>query len=130
MPGSWEQWEWFGVSQAEAIVAVHLIHLRTGKFLALEFGLTIPYSSPKCRLWTPPAFGVAGPGTFETVANTRANCCCCGHAQLADGRVLTAGGGFLSTNEAPRNADLFDPSLAVGQQWNNPATPAESSKCP
>ena len=130
MPGSWEELFAFGPSALDSIVAVHLIHLRTGKFLALEFGLTIPYSSPKCRLWTPPAFGVSGPGAFETVATTHTNFFCCGHAQLADGRVLTAGGGFLSTNEAPRNADLFDPSLAVGQQWNNPATPAESSKCP
>ncbi len=129
-PGSWDPLIQFGGNGLDPIVAVHLIHLHTGKVLVLDYGVDEPYGSPFSRLWTPPSIDdPGGTGTFEAVPNNHTNLFCSGHSHLADGRVLTAGGSWLPATSdptvAPLTADLFDPLLPVGLQWNNPAAPPD-----
>lgn len=137
--GSWESITFnFGNDPAgsDRINAIHLIHIydgiptaesQTGRFLAYTFEpVNLPCRSPRNRLWTPPAMNQpVSPGTFDTVELCRTDVFCAGHSALADGRIFHAGGDFdVNGNTQPTDhADIFTPSLPIGTQWNNPATP-------
>ena len=119
MPGTWETPLFdFGPSALDKIVAIHLIHLHTGEFLALDGGQDVPFSTPKARLWTPPAIGVTGPGTFLAVPNNRTRLWCCGHCARPDGKILTSGGWFVpgsGTLPASNHTDLFGGAIKRGE---------------
>ena len=80
MAGEWEFIisPWPGPVQP-GFEAIHLIHLRTGRFLVHDFETAM--------VWDPAT------GNFQSVpppANSRLFCA--GHSAMADGRILFAGG--------------------------------------
>lgn len=123
--GEWETPVFdFGDLQLEPIGPVHLIHVydgTRGKVIAItaETTQSCPggaLAAGRTRLWSFPLNGAPGPGTFEAIPLCRSYTFCGGHSSLADGRVLVVGGGehSVGTNQA----NLFDPDLPVGFQWN------------
>lgn len=87
--------------------AIHLIHLYTGKYLAIDH-------ANQAIVWDPS-------GSFVAVANTPARLFCSGHCQMADGRNFIAGGDFEEyTNDRPalKKAYIFDPAASpTGNPW-------------
>jgi chitodextrinase len=101
------------------IVAVHANLLRTGEVLAWE-GENF---SNDARLWNPAT------GVFTSVPNNLTKMFCVGHCQLADGRLLVAGG-HLGTHVGLRDTNIFNSAtrtwtrvapMAVGR-WYPTAT--------
>ncbi|MCH8269919.1 MAG: DUF1929 domain-containing protein [Planctomycetes bacterium] len=108
MSGFWEvPVEW-------SLEAIHLIHLRTGRFLV--------HNRETASVWDPVT------GNFQSVpppANSRLFCS--GHSAMADGRILFAGGAFeepIANSPAPKEAYLFDP----GDLDLDPPTPPSWSQ--
>ncbi|MGH7391481.1 MAG: BACON domain-containing protein [Candidatus Rokuibacteriota bacterium] len=87
------------------LVAVHMMLLPTGKVLTFD-GPPID-GGASARIWDPAT------GTFVSVPNTFTNLFGVGHAALADGRLLLAGG-HASPGVGLNDANLFDP---IAQQW-------------
>jgi galactose oxidase len=90
--------QWSGV-KTWPFPAVHAAMLPTGKvmfFSEFEFGDDGPY------LWTPET------DALEQLSPPGYNIFCAGHAFLADGRLLIAGGHITSDHGLP-DASLFDP---------------------
>lgn len=94
--GEWEQdFLYFGNDPqgADAIVAVHLIHLHTGKVLAITYGPPHDCNYPgggRNYLWTPPPPNSPGnSGQFQSLPNCHNYMFCAGHSAMADGRILT-----------------------------------------
>jgi hypothetical protein len=103
---------------------IHVYHPdwnHQGRFLVFGYGIDTPTArTPLCYLWTPPADGQPGNGTWQQVENTRTNLFCCGHCLLPDGRVLTAGGQFLINQPgqpATKHTDIFTPT-STGGSWS------------
>lgn len=132
--GEWEQLPFdFGIEGSQTvppIVAVHLIHLHTGKVLAITFD---PDDCPSAGgngrnyLWTPPPYDPQNPGhpgTFENLPNCHNWSVCAGHSAMADGRILIPGSHWAYWQNAPP-ADLFDPSYmsTTMAAWNLPNPP-------
>lgn len=131
--GVWEQWFPFGVVGSQTvppIVAVHLIHLHTGKVLGITFD---PDDCPsrigngRNYLWTPPPYNPnnsGNPGTFENLPNCHNWSVCAGHSAMADGRILIPGSHYALGGNVPY-ADLFDPNyMSAGiHAWNLPQPP-------
>ncbi len=111
MAGSWESLQPFEPQGGDppAIVAIHLIHLPNGKFLAFQ-------DHTKCRLWTPPPITAPGRGDFEAKPNSHNYFFCSGHCALPDGRVFVGGGGWGAGLYASKLSDVFDP--AGSGAWN------------
>ena len=115
MPGFWEtRIRPFGPAP-DGFQAIHLIHLRTGRFLV--------HDRETAMVWDPAT------GNFQSVpppANSRLFCS--GHSAMADGRILFAGGAFVDPavngSPAPKEAYLFDP----GDQDQDPPTPPSWSQ--
>ena len=85
------------------MVAVNAVLLRTGKILMFE-GQYVTSGSP--ILWDPTSGGIT------PLADPHYNIFCAGQAQLADGRILVAGGYDPSSLGAP-NATIFDPGTST-----------------
>jgi hypothetical protein len=88
------------------IVAVHLTLLHTGKLL-MWGGET--HGGTTAKVWDPITF------SSRAVPNLATNLFCAGHARLADGRILVAGG-HDSDNGILGSADtnIFDP---ISESW-------------
>lgn len=82
------------------MVAVHMALMHTGKVLMFSGSYVV---SDAERVWDPVTGGVT------LVPNPYYNLFCAGHTQLADGRILVAGGHDPSTIGAA-NANIFDPA--------------------
>jgi len=131
--GEWEDVFYLGPSQQDAIVAIHLIHLHTGKVVAISSTSTSgcdpnccnqncepPSGQPSCvgkiYLWTPPVG--SGSGTFTSASNCNNYVYCCGHSSLADGRALCAGGNWFQGY-----TDIFNPAIEAWLPNANMAQP-------
>lgn len=95
--GEWEQPPLpFGIPGSQTvppIVPVHLIHLHTGKVLAITFDPddcpSSGFGSGRNYLWTPPPPNSPGnPGQFESMPNCHNWSVCAGHSAMADGQRL------------------------------------------
>ena len=120
MPGSWDPLQNFEPQSQDPpkIVAIHLIHLPNGKFLAIGF------NGLESRLWIPPPMSTPGRGKFVARPNSHNNTFCSGHCRLPDGRCFVAGGGWGAGFFASKLADVFDPSGSGG--WNpSPYPPSD-----
>jgi hypothetical protein len=81
------------------IVAVHSNLLFTGQVLASD-GQS---AGNDARVWTPST------GVFTSVPNSLTNMFCSGQCQLADGRIIVAGGHIAGHNGLP-DTNLFNPT--------------------
>ena len=81
------------------IVAVHANLLFTGEVLAWD-GQTFGNDA---RLWNPTT------GVFTSVPNNFTNIFCAGHCQLADGKLLVAGG-HIGAHVGLQDTNLFNPA--------------------
>ena len=88
------------------IVAVNMVMLHTGK--VLMFSGAFSGQSFVERLWDPAT------GAITLVANPFYNLFCSAATQLADGRVLVAGG-YDPASLGARNANIFDP---ITEMWS------------
>jgi len=95
-PGLVGQW---AAPVAWPIVAVHANLLSTGEVLAWDGQL----NGYDARLWNPTT------GVFTAVPNNLTNIFCSGHCQLADGRLLVAGG-HVGAHVGLRDTNLFNPA--------------------
>jgi Concanavalin A-like lectin/glucanases superfamily/Domain of unknown function (DUF1929)/Bacterial Ig domain len=86
------------------IVAVNAVLMHTGKVLMFSGSYAASWVE---RVWDPVT------GGLTLVPNPYYNLFCAGQAQLADGRILVAGG-FDTTSLGALNANIFDP---VTQSW-------------
>lgn len=110
MPGQWETkispWP-SNVQFGFEFQAIHLIHLYTGKLLAMG------HVDNQALIWNP------ADGSWELQTGAPARLFCCGHCQLADGRILFAGGDYEYYNPpggpAPKHAWIYDPSVIADQ---------------
>lgn len=94
MPGSWEtQFPW-------TRRAIHMIHLRSGKFMTWADN---PTGTP-ITIWTP---GATNP--FQDFMASTFFLHCAGHCAFADGRIMVAGGDFTSQGLARKHVGRFDP---------------------
>lgn len=106
MSGAWEtvMSEWPAGYGGNGFQAIHLIHLYTGKFLALNH-------LHQAIVWDPAT------GNYTAITGTPLRLFCSGHCQLSDGRILIAGGDFEVTSSgyfdgatAPKKCYIFDPA--------------------
>lgn len=87
------------------VVAVHMLHLHTGDILMWQgYGVENPTTA---KIWNP-----MSPQIFtETPVNSAIFCA--GHAALADGRLLVAGG-HKGTGMGIKDVNIFDP---IAKTW-------------
>ncbi|MBX3405688.1 MAG: hypothetical protein KF869_02890 [Phycisphaeraceae bacterium] len=92
--------------------AIHLAHLKIGKFLYWADGSS---ASTQTALYDP------GDPNQQPIYHTgqNLNLHCCGHSSLADGRLFTAGGEF-NAGIAPKFAAIFNPT-SVPPAWTRKA---------
>ncbi len=83
--------------------AVHAVHLSTGKILVWLNGNS-------ARLWDP------GDGSFTSVPNDDHNVACSGHAGLADGSILAAGGGGETGGTGTDQTSVFGVSAVPWEE--------------
>ncbi len=102
------------------IVAVHANLLATGEILAWDG----QDNGQDARLWNP------GTGVFTAVPSSLTNIFCSGHCQLADGKLLVAGG-HNGAHNGLRDTNLFNPAtrtwttvapMAVGRWYPTTTT--------
>ena len=93
------------------LVAINMTLLDSGKVLLWDGEYNGGTTS---ALWDPAS------GTLTPVPNNFDNIFCSGHAALADGRLVVAGG-FGTTTQGTPLADIFDPS---SNTWSRAATMA------
>jgi len=91
--------QWPSAATDWPIVAVHASLLPTGEVLVWD-GQT---EGNDARVWDPAT------GLFTAVRNDLTNMFCSGHCQLADGRILVAGG-HLGAHAGLRDTNLFNPT--------------------
>ena len=91
--------QWPAAPTAWPIVAVHANLLPTGEVLAWD-GQSDGHDA---RLWNPAT------GVFTSVPNSLTNMFCVGHCQLADGKLLVAGG-HIAGHVGLRDTNVFDPA--------------------
>jgi hypothetical protein len=113
---------------ADAVLAVHAALLRTGNVLFFGGSENVEAQHnaggtqvDKTRLWN------TATGAITKLPSPAQDLFCCGHAQLADGRLLVAGGtNAWSATSGPhfghfggaRDASIFDPGVATGNPWS------------
>ncbi|MBI3528513.1 MAG: DUF1929 domain-containing protein, partial [Betaproteobacteria bacterium] len=116
-PGLAGQW---AAPVAWPIVAVHANLLSTGEILAWDG----QNNGNDARLWNPTT------GVFTSVPNNLTNIFCAGHCQLADGRLLVAGG-HIAAHVGLSDTNLFNPAtrtwarvapMAVGRWYPTTTT--------
>ena len=93
------------------MVVVHMALMHTGKVLMFSGSFTVSYTE---RVWDPVTGGIT------LVPNPFYNLFCAGHSQLADGRILVAGGHDASSVGAA-NANIFDPVTLAWSKLPNMA---------
>lgn len=93
MPGSWEPQLPFGpfANGSESICAIHALHWfnpefgGSGRILAMDGGVNIPFTSPFARLFDPLMPPASGPEPFQfahqRMPNDRTNLFCSGHCR-------------------------------------------------
>jgi hypothetical protein len=81
------------------LVAVNMVMMHTGKVLMYSGSFS---TSAAERVWDPIT------GAITLVPNPYYNLFCSGHSQLADGRILVAGG-YNPNSLGAANANIFDP---------------------
>lgn len=139
--GSWEVPPFFfgnDPAGTDAIYAVHMVHLHTGKALVWTVIYPGPGCDPMCAsnppppyppscvsrvyAWTPPSMSdPAGfPGTFESVPNCNTWMFCGGHSALADGSILAVGGMIFGghQNGGSPESNVFDPLAQPVDHWS------------
>src|SRR3990172_684663 len=101
--GEWSNVVSWGSTPQTAVEAIHTFMLPNGKVL---FWQTWRESA---GLWNPAT------GEFSAAAIPSFNVFCAGHAWLADGRLLVAGG-HISNYNGENRADIYDPFTNT---WSN-----------
>ena len=98
------------------VIAMHAVHLSTGKILVWHGGNS-------AKLWDP------GDGGFTNVPNLDHHLGCAGQTALADGSILAAGGGGEAPQTASKETSVFGSSLEPWQAVDEMSFPRWYPTC-